>query len=275
MPIVTLITGLMLSATAAWYSIFGLIAIFAASPISIAIMGAMLEVSKLVSASWLYRNWNIAPKIIKIYLTSAVCVLMLITSMGIFGYLSKSHVEQSLISGNNELQISLLNDLLDQEQRKVSDAKRVIEQLDKSVEALTERELLRGKNGAIALRESQRSERESFTGIIETTNGRINELRAKKFELEREYLKFEAEVGPIKYIADIFGADLNTTIRIVIILLVLVFDPLAVLLLMSSNVSMANIDVKKNNIAEMGKRRGRTKQIDKAAIKHIDITKFT
>ena len=89
MIILTLLVAIAISVVAAWYSILGLMAIFAAAAIPIAIMGAVLEVGKLVTASWLYQNWNTVPKLLKGYLTTAVVVLMFITSMGIFGFLSK------------------------------------------------------------------------------------------------------------------------------------------------------------------------------------------
>ena len=95
MAILTLLTALSISAVAIYYSILGLAAIFAGAAIPIMVMGSVLEVGKLVTASWLYQNWKVAPKFIKTYLSIAVVVLMFITSMGIFGFLSKAHVEQT------------------------------------------------------------------------------------------------------------------------------------------------------------------------------------
>ena len=94
LAIITLLTALGISAVAAYYSIVGLMAIFSASAISIAIMGVVLEIGKLITASWLYHNWKRVPFLLKSYLTVAVVVLMFITSMGIFGYLSKAHIDQ-------------------------------------------------------------------------------------------------------------------------------------------------------------------------------------
>ena len=100
LALITLFTALAISAVAAFYSIVGLMAIFSASALSIAIMGAVLEVGKLITASWLYQNWKnpLLPKSIKYYLTTSVVVLVFVTSMGIFGFLSKAHVEQSSMS---------------------------------------------------------------------------------------------------------------------------------------------------------------------------------
>ena len=94
LAICTLFTALAISAVAAFYSIVGLMAIFSASAMSIAVMGIVLEVGKLITASWLYQNWKRGPLLLKSYLTIAVVVLMFITSMGIFGYLSKAHIDQ-------------------------------------------------------------------------------------------------------------------------------------------------------------------------------------
>ena len=94
-PIITFVTAIAIAGIAAWFSIVGLMAIFAASALPVALMAGSLEVGKLVAASWVYRNWKRAPLLLKTYLTIAVVVLMFITSMGIFGFLSKAHLEQA------------------------------------------------------------------------------------------------------------------------------------------------------------------------------------
>jgi hypothetical protein len=109
--------GLVLSAVAAYYSIMGLIAIFSTAVIPIAIMGSVLEASKLVSASWLYRNWNTAPKLLLTYFTTAVVVLMLLTSMGIFGYLSKAHLDQAVPTGDVVAKVAIIDEKIKTERR--------------------------------------------------------------------------------------------------------------------------------------------------------------
>ncbi len=94
-PIITFVTAIAIAGIAAWFSIVGLMAIFAASALPVALMAGSLEVGKLVAASWVYRNWKRAPLLLKTYLTIAVVVLMFITSMGIFGFLSKAQLEQA------------------------------------------------------------------------------------------------------------------------------------------------------------------------------------
>lgn len=240
--ILTLIVALAISGVAAWYSIVGLMAIFSAAAVSIAIMGGVLEIGKLVTASWLYRNWRTAPKILSGYLTASVIVLMFITSMGIYGFLSKAHIDQMVVTGDNSLEISIIESRIQREQRVIDDANKVISQLDAAVQTLTEYDRIRGKDGAIAVRKSQKVERDELRGIIDTSSENISKFRMEKVRLEKIQLAFEAEVGPIKYIAALFVDDpktiLEDAVRWVIITIVFVFDPLAVLLLIAANIGL-------------------------------------
>lgn len=104
-PIITFVVAITIAIIAAWFSIAGLMAIFSASAFAVAIMAGSLEVGKLVSASWVYRNWKRAPFLLKSYLTMATVVLMFITSMGIFGFLSRAHLEQSAMGEQNVARI--------------------------------------------------------------------------------------------------------------------------------------------------------------------------
>jgi len=240
----TLIVALAISGVAAWYSIVGLMAIFAAAALPIAIMGGVLEVGKLLTASWLYQNWKIAPRLLKTYLTAAVIVLMFITSMGIFGFLSKAHIDQTLVGGDNSLEIQSLDQQIEQEQRRIKDAELVIKQLDAAVQALINYDRIRGRDGAIAVRQSQAVERASLSGIISEASKNIKQLRDEKQPLQRQQLQLEAEVGPIKYIAALFYTDTNKNVleeavRWVIITIIFVFDPLAVLLVIAANMSLS------------------------------------
>jgi len=237
--IVILLVGIAISAVAAWYSIIGLTTIFAAAFIPIVIMGSVLEVGKIVTASYMFRNWSNIPILMRGYFSFAILILMLITSMGIFGYLSKAHIDQTLGSGDNTLQVQLLDQRIQREQNKLNDANRVIEQLDKSVEALIKYDRIRGRDGAIATRKAQTEERNQLNGLIEFAANEISKLREKRLVLQKQQLKFEAEVGPIKYIADLVYGDkakekIDEAVRGVIILLVVVFDPLAILLIVAA-----------------------------------------
>ena len=242
--ILTLLVGLAISVVAAWYSIVGLMAIFAAAKIPIAIMGAVLEVGKLLTASWLYQFWDKTNTLLKSYFTIAVVVLMFITSMGIFGFLSKAHMDQTLTVGDNSLLIERIDRKIDREKVKITDAETVVAQLDKTVQVLIDYDRIRGESGAIAVRESQNDERASLSNIIDQAYSKIDTLSVEKLELDKEQLELEAEVGPIKYIAAfIYGDELDKTlleraVRWIIITIIFVFDPLAVLLIVAANMTL-------------------------------------
>ena len=242
--ILTLLVGLAISVVAAWYSIVGLMAIFAAAKIPIAIMGAVLEVGKLLTASWLYQFWDKTNTLLKSYFTIAVVVLMFITSMGIFGFLSKAHMDQTLSVGDNSLLIERIDRKIDREKVKITDAETVVAQLDKTVQVLIDYDRIRGESGAIAVRESQNEERATLSNIIDQAYSKIDTLSVEKLELDKEQLELEAEVGPIKYIAAfIYGDELDKTlleraVRWIIITIIFVFDPLAVLLIVAANMTL-------------------------------------
>lgn len=239
----TLLSGLAISTIAIYYSVLGLVAIFAAAVIPVIVMGVILEISKIIATLWLKQNWKHAPFLIKSYLTVAVFVLMCITSMGIFGFLSKSHSDQSLISGNNAIQLVELDRQIAIEQKIINDAQLVISQLDQTVQTLTDAQRIRGRDGAIAIRKNQAPERDNLNLIIAESNRKISNLEKEKLPLMQQKLNIEAEVGPIKYIAAfIYGSNpdkniLEKAVTWMIILLIIVFDPLAIILLLASQYS--------------------------------------
>ena len=340
-----LLSALSISLVSAYFSIIGLTTMFPGVLWSIVIMGSVLEIGKLVSASWLHHNWLIAPKSLKFYLTTAVVVLIFITSMGIFGFLSKSHIqhqksaqeieilvdqidnkmtrEKDYISRQNEYLEELSSDAknssdkdvynIELEQKKIDDLYASLEKsmsidnseidrlnnrvkvLDDEVATLnaTSGGLFSNKTKKLQdLNDRQKVERESINQRILAAEGRINNARqsieeqvtsirqrinshqdqktniedtsakkeefnnnikdaytriddmeSEKFRLKNSQLELEAEVGPVKYVAELledFGADkvdLSGAVRIVIIILVFVFDPLAVVMLLAANLS--------------------------------------
>lgn len=247
---IALLVALVLSSVAGWYSIIGLTAIFSASFWPIVIMGTTLEIGKVVTTAWLHRNWRCSPIMLKYYLTAAVVVLMFITSMGIFGFLSKAHIEQTISSSDNTVLIQQLDDKIERENKKISDAEIVIVQLDNTVKVLQDAQRLRGEDGAIAVREKQKEERTSLQTIIDTAMDEIDKLQTERATLAVEQTRLEAEVGPLKYIAELIysNADKNqleAAVRWVIIILVFVFDPLALLLLIAANSGMINMKPKR------------------------------
>ena len=238
-----LFSALAVSTVAGYFSIMGLTTIFPAVFAEIVAMGLVLEVAKLVTASWLYRNWKIAGKLHKTYLTSAVIVLSFITSLGIYGYLSKAHIEHTItLGGGNDLQIATLERKINTEQRRISDAEKVTAQLDQAVQILQDYDRIRGPEGALAVREGQAEERNYLSQTIESATQTIEELQSQLAPLRQEALNIEADVGPIKYIAALIydneEENIDEAVRIIILLIVFVFDPLAILLVIAANQSL-------------------------------------
>jgi hypothetical protein len=235
---ITLGTSLSIAGVAAWYSIAGLMAIFSGSVVAIAIMGGVLEIGKLVTASWLHSNWKAASWWMKTYLTTAVFVLMLITSLGIFGFLSKAHLEHSISTGGtNELRITNLERQIGNQQRTITDAEKVLSQLDQTVQVLLDADRIRGKSGALETRKGQSEERSALNENINAAYDRIEQYQEELTPLTQEKLAIEVEVGPLKYIAELIYGDeagnhFDEAVRWVILLLIFVFDPLAVALLL-------------------------------------------
>ena len=247
LALITLFTALAISAVAAFYSIVGLMAIFSASALSIAIMGAVLEVGKLITASWLYQNWKTIPKLLKYYLTSAVVVLMFITSMGIFGYLSKSHIDAGTNTSQLQIKLERLNNYIESEQKVINRAERQLENLDKALERYVE---LGAVSKGLDRRVEQEEERDILTSMVNKSQFKIDEYLDEKSEYDLEIKNFEVEVGPLKYSsALIYGDDalnfLDSAVRIVILILVFVFDPLAVLLVVAANISINDYNNRK------------------------------
>jgi hypothetical protein len=252
MAIISLLAGLLLSGTAAYYSIIGLIAIFPGSFFAIALMGSSLEFAKLVAASWLYRNWNIAPIFIKIYFMFAVFILMLITSLGIFGFLSKVHLENSIGVAGNTIQITTIEQQIESEQRILNNAQRSLESLD----AVVANSFMEGAR----VRNQQRNERSTLNSTIQASSAKIVELNSQLEPLRRSNIESESKIGPLKYIAElIYGKEeaknyFDSAVRAVIILIVLVFDPLAVLLLIAANISWMNKNLNKQEKKKVAKK---------------------
>ena len=238
--VLTLFTALAISAVAAYYSIIGLIAIFSAAVIPIAVMGVVLELGKLVTASWLYHYWKRVPRLLKTYLISAVVVLMFITSMGIFGFLSKAHIEQTTITSDKSLEISSVQSEIERHKKDIFRAEQSLQLLDNALIKYTD---LGAVTKGLNARKDQEVERNELNQSIQSATDKIATLTEKQFVLRKEQLQIQSEVGPIRYIAElIYGESsqsvLEDAVRWVIIIIVLVFDPLAVLLLISANITL-------------------------------------
>jgi len=237
-------TAFVLSGIAAYYSVIGLIAIFSAAVIPVAIMGGSLEMAKLVVASWLYRYWKSVPFLMKAYFTSALIILMLITSMGIFGFLSKAHSDQSLVSGDVTAKIAVYDEKIKTAKENIDANRKALKQMDESVDQVMGRSTdEKGADKAVALRRAQQKERGRLIAEIETYQKTVSSLNEERAPIATEVRKVEAEVGPIRYIAALIYGDnpdensLERSVRWLIILLIIVFDPLAVLMLIAANLT--------------------------------------
>lgn len=262
LALLTLLTALAISAVAAYYSIIGLIAIFSAAVIPIAVMGVVLETGKLVTAAWVYHHWKRTPKLLKGYLVSAVLVLMFITSMGIFGFLSKAHIEQTTVNSDNTLQIQLLESQIQRERTSIQRSENVLSQLDSALEKYVE---LGAVTKGLNARKDQEEERNELNQSIQKSTDAITTLTKEMSELNSARIAIEAEVGPIKYIAElIYGEStkgvLEDAVRGVILVIVFVFDPLAVLLLVAANQSLLQEQQKRRRRKSVRRSRDKKRQ---------------
>ena len=239
-----LLSGLTISAVAIWYSVAGLVSIFAAAMIPIIVMGVVLEVSKLIATVWLKINWSRAPIFIRTYLLVAIAILMVITSMGIFGFLSKAHSDQSLVSGDVQAKIAIYDEKIKTERENIDANRKALKQMDEAVDQSMARSTTeQGANRSVNIRQSQARERTRLQNEITASQKKIAGLNEERAPIAAEVRKVEAEVGPIKYIAAfIYDSNpdanlLEKAVTWVIIIIVSVFDPLAVILLLASQYS--------------------------------------
>ena len=241
LTILTFISAISISLIAAGYSIIGLATLFAGAAIPIIAMGSALEVGKLVAATWLYHNWRSdVPRLLKTYLFTSIIVLVFITSMGIFGFLSKAHLDQVRPTGNNAVQISLIDKQITQQNIIIDRAENTLDRLDAALDVYIAKEYV---SRGLKERKKQKEEREFLNNEIRVAMDEIARLINEKSDIEIEQLKIEADVGPLKYVAELIYGDnakdhFDKAVRIVILVLIFVFDPLAVLLLIAANISL-------------------------------------
>jgi len=238
------LSGLTLSAVAIYYSVLGLTAIFAAAFWPIVVMGTTLEVSKLVAASWLKAHWPKIPLYMKSYMMLAVVVLMLITSMGIFGFLSAAHSDQTLVSGDVQSNLAVYDEKIKTAKENIDAARKQLKQMDEAVDQVMARSTSEsGATKANNIRRAQQRDRAALAKDIETNQKLIASLNDQAAPVRAQARKVEAEVGPIKYIATFIYGDnpdvniLEKAVTWVIITIIFVFDPLAILLLLGSQMT--------------------------------------
>jgi hypothetical protein len=249
------LAGLSLSSTAAYYSMAGLTAIFNGAFIPILIMGGSLEFAKVVTATWLYKREEKIPLLMRIYATFAVIILMFITSMGIFGFLSKAHLQSNAdkIADVNSAVVELQSDIA-ADQKIIADDDKQLNLFDNTVK----------EDYNILTR--QRKMRSTLLAEKKEASDRLRENNRKLAAANVQVQKAEVEVGPLKYIAELIYGDkakdyLDKAVRLVILMLVFVFDPLAVMLLIAASRKSATVGIpvgdgvllKNNEILDMEK----------------------
>lgn len=266
--ILLLLAGLTISAVAIYYSVLGLAAIFAAATMPIYIMGGTLEIAKLVAATWLKANWNRAAGFIKWYMIAAVFILMAITSMGIFGFLSKAHLDQAIPTSDVAAQIALLDEKIKTQRDNIDTARAAIMQMDAQVnQRLSGRNADQSAERSVQIRRAQAKERAALQNEIAAAQKEIARLNEERAPIASQLRKVEAEVGPIKYIAQfVYGQEadqnlLEKAVTWVIILIVVVFDPLAVAMLLAAQMTFGWYRQKKEQVADVG---------DKPAAKEVE-----
>jgi hypothetical protein len=264
----TLVSGLAISLVAEFYSIIGFTAIFAAAQIPVIIMGIVLGVGKIAATLWLKQNWKIAHWLVRTYLLTAIAVLMGVTSMGIFGFLSKAHSDQSLVSGDVQSKIAVYDEQIKTARENIDANRKALKQMDEAVDQVMARSSSEtGANRAVAIRRSQFRERARLQSEIKAEQKTIATISQERAPIAAEVRKVEAEVGPIKYIAQfVYGESdtnlLEKAVTWVIIILIAVFDPLAVILLLASQISFQNFRDRKKELVEGDSPRGTTEVID-------------
>ena len=241
---ITLLVALSLSTVAAYYSIIGLTAIFAGAVIPIIVMGSILEVGKITTTVWLRKYWHRASWVLKCYLVPAVILLAFLTSMGIFGFLSKAHSDQSLVSGDVLAKLEIIDEKIKTSKDNIEANRKALKQLDEAVDQIMGRSTSEaGADKAVAVRKGQARDRTRLLSEIQAEQKAIAKLNEEAAPIRAEVRKVEAEVGPIKYIAAFIYGDnpdanlLESAVRWVIVLIVIVFDPLAIALVLAANAS--------------------------------------
>lgn len=241
MGILTLLGALAMALVAAWFAIAGIVAFFAGLPVAAIAMGLVIEAGKLLGISWVYRNWE-EPTLLKYAAIPFILIMMLLTSAGIYGYLSKAHLEQNAPVINNELRIDRIDQQISREEVKIADAEAVIGQLDTTVQTLIEYAKISGENGARSVRAGQQDQRDLYAQVISSAQSKIDKYEDSKLTLNQELKAVELELGPVKYLAALIFDNPEDNIeqasRILILMFIFVFDPMAIMLLMMANYTL-------------------------------------
>lgn len=268
--IVSIIAAVVLSGVSAFFSVTGIQTIFSGALLGATLMGISLEFSKISATVWLYLWWKKASKLIRGYLTFAVAALILVSSIGIYGYLTKAYVGQEQQVSQNETEIERIDERIARQQENINRAETQLEQLNEAIDRYIELDVI---TRGLEEREQQREDRARLNEQINEAQSQIDSLRDQKFEIQQEVEQMEVNVGPIRYIAAfLYQTDepekyYDNAARFFIILLVLVFDPFAVLMMVAGNISIDHARRGKRKPAQRKKSQTSKKSASKSAPK--------
>lgn len=251
-PFILLIASLSLAFSAAYYSVFGLSRLFSSQFLAVSILAGTLEASKLITASYLHRAWKTISGLIKFYLTTAVVILMFITSLGIYGFLVSAYQDTAYKLSNLESKVANIESKKSRYQTQLNavttDKNQVNANIQTLTSALSNNQQQRVDRNGNLITTTSSANRKAYEKQLEFSMQRLNELSKRETAfsdsvtaLDAEIIELQttsdvaAEIGPLKYIAKITGKEMDTIVNWLIIALILVFDPLAVLLLVSAN----------------------------------------
>ena len=245
----TLLSALTLASVAGWFSIVGIVSIYAGAPMHAAlVMGIVLEIAKLVTVSWVYRNWVTAGWKLRAPMIYAILALMLATSISVFGFLTKSHLEQGAATVDNTAKVERLDQQIAREKSVIADDEKVISQLDNTINSYLGKD---NADRAVVIRRSQAAQRKQLRADIDVSHKKIDGYSDEKFKLQSEVRALKLEVGPIRYISELFysGGDetknIESAVKLFTLLIVSTLDPLAVILLIAANHTLLRLQNEK------------------------------
>ena len=238
--LLTFLAALTTAGVAEWFSIVGIISIYAGAPYHAGlVLGVVLGFAKLINTSWLYRNWKEASWKLKAPLIYFLLALMMATSMGVFGFLTKSHLEQGAATIDNSAKVERLDQQITREKGTITDDEKIIAQLDASINSYIGKDRT---DKAVAIRRSQAPQRKQLRDDIDASQKKIDGYSEDKLKLTSEVRALQLEVGPIRYIAELFygtdgdqSAKIESAVKMFTLLIVSTLDPLAIILLIAAN----------------------------------------
>ena len=247
----TFITGLVLSGIAGYYSVVGLAMIFAGAYWSVVVLASILEVAKLVAVTWLYRYRFLAGRLLRMYFYGAVLVIFLVTSMGIFGYLTRAHAETEGALTEVSLTLDEINtreqSIKSQQTNLTNELTNINSQSNQLITQLGARERLTGTSGAVTVQRQTSLRKQAILAELKQSNTDLSTIQKERIAATTLTSQTTAEIGPLRYVAKaIYGTDDIDTIRKAVIFLTLilmvVFDPMALMLLIAANVLFMEAD---------------------------------